>query len=772
MSASRKPAAAEARRQLESRIRFYQEATHELRTPLQGIGRVIDSLLAGRCGRLARAQRQRLELVSRAAASVTELAEDLLELEHLDLGRDLLEVNRFDARPLVDGILPLAQGLLVGKPVRLEVDFAGRIPAIHGDARRVQQVLMNLLANAARFTNEGRILLSVRRAGEHVRFEVADTGIGIPPEETQAILAQFHRAGGFVSPGYEGSGLGLSICKRIVDSHRGEMGVNSEQGRGSVFWFTIPTAQSGLLRVTRRRRAKAAGRPGRAGEEQALRAPSLLDLYRGPDGVHTPDAPAARALVAPLLEAARGEGECILVVDDTPINLAILRDLLEDASYRVLTASDVPSALETLGRGSVDLVITDLWMPGKSGFDLVQAMRADVRFAPIPAMILSARRHKSDIIHGLNIGADDYILKPFLPEEFLARVKGHMRLRAANEQLRAFARALEEKVERRTRELSEVREHLLLSERMSSLGQLTAGIAHEINNPIGYALSNIDMLAADLPRLLRGALLAEARAALEALPARRSPLPLVKRTLAALTRDDALARDVAEFRRLARGRRGARLAAEFRTFLDYMQSLEQDSAARLDEADELLAACRDGLARVRDIVLELSAFARPKKGGAGGGVDLSVCVERTLAIAGNALRGKRVHVRKRLGLKRLVRGDQAKLEQVLLNLVLNAVQALPKDGELRIATREAGDLAVLEVSDNGPGIPAHLQDQVFNPFFTTKPVGQGTGLGLSICYRIIADHGGQISFQSLEGRGTTFRITLPLARRAPSGGKA
>lgn len=742
--AKRKESVTDLRKQLAARTSFYLQATHELRTPLQGVIGVVASLLSGKGGRLTEYQRDRLELVQKAATGMAELASDLLELERLEAEGAGLDTVHFDVRPLVRDVLVLARGLLEGTDVRLESHVPKNLPMVHGDVKMIQQVLMNLLANAIKFTPKGHVRLSVRHEGSSLRFEVADTGIGLPPDELQAVFAQFHRLGGLVSPGYEGTGLGLSISKRIVESHHGAIGVESELGRGSTFWFTIPVAGSGLLEA----RAPRPPPPG---------TPEFSLDSEHPD---TEEAEQPRRGDR-FLTASRGEQERILVVDDTPINLAVVRDLLEEANYQVLSAQDGYAALELLDGAEVDLVITDLWMPSMSGFDLVKEIRSRQRHALTPVVILSARRHESDITHGLNLGADDYIPKPFLPEELLARVKGLLRVQSASRQLLVFTRSLEEKVEARTRELLEVREHLLLSEKMSSIGQLTAGIAHEINNPIGYALANVDMLTDEAPRLIRAGRILEARYGLEELRPGKSVRPLIRKLLADLRDDAELAEDLLEFEQACARQKGARLRSELSTFLDYLGSREADDPVGTAFAEHLVA-CKDGLSRVRDIVRELSVFARARRDPAVG-VALSSCVDRVLAIVGSGIKAKGIRVRKSLRLEDKVLGDPGKIEQVLLNLVINALQALEDGGSLQIRTRRDGANAVVEVSDDGSGIPKEHQDQLFNPFFTTKPAGEGTGLGLAICFRIVADHGGKIAFESTPGVGTTFRITLPIA---------
>jgi len=266
-------------------------------------------------------------------------------------------------------------------------------------------------------------------------------------------------------------------------------------------------------------------------------------------------------------------------------------------------------------------------------------------------------------------------------------------------------------------QLQQTQRQLLQSEKMAAIGQLAAGVAHEINNPIGYVFSNIGALAGyvnDLLRLIRA--YEKAHAA--------SP----------------------ELERLRR-------------------EIDIDFVA--EDILSLIAESQDGIDRVKQIVLSLKDFSRADDGGDFVAADLRQCVESTLNVVNNEIKYK-ADVRKDFGDVPPVECRPAQIGQVVMNLLVNAAQAIRQRGDITIRTACHEGGALIEVTDTGSGIaPEHI-NKIFDPFFTTKPVGQGTGLGLSLSYGIVRDHGGWIKADSEIGRGTTFTVWLPLRRGRPS----
>lgn len=296
------------------------------------------------------------------------------------------------------------------------------------------------------------------------------------------------------------------------------------------------------------------------------------------------------------------------------------------------------------------------------------------------------------------------------------------------EERKSAQAALEhEKEEQRIliKQLEEAQSQLMQSEKLASIGQLAAGVAHEINNPIGFVNSNLGTLKIYVGDLLRIIELYE----------RGEPL------LAAV--DPALLESI----------RGACRDAD----LDFLRN----------DIETLIVESIDGTARVRLIVQNLRDFSRADSG-QWERVDLHAGLESTLNVVSNEIRYKADVVRE-FGTLPEVECMPAQLNQVFMNILINAAQCIPEHGTITLRSGCLGDEAWISIADTGCGIPPERLGRIFDPFFTTKPVGQGTGLGLSVSYGIVNKHGGRIDVQSQPGQGTTFTIWLPMRRRQDDG---
>jgi two-component system NtrC family sensor kinase len=287
--------------------------------------------------------------------------------------------------------------------------------------------------------------------------------------------------------------------------------------------------------------------------------------------------------------------------------------------------------------------------------------------------------------------------------------------------LRQSYATLESRVEERTQQLTQAYDELkqsqlqmMQAEKMASLGQMVAGVAHEINTPLGYSRSNVAIV--------------------------RERLDLVGDVvdrLAAITSPAEVAAVVASVQRLR----------------------DEDYYSELDE---LLAAAGEGMDQIGELVTSLRDFSRLDRS-RDDKVDLNRGIDDVLRIAGHTLKKHRAAVHRDYAPLPLVRCAPSQINQVLLNLVVNAAQALPEDGgNIGVQTRANGRFVEITVEDDGKGIPAEALSRIFDPFFTTKAVGKGTGLGLSIAYQIVRDHGGSISVESQPGAGARFVVTLPV----------
>lgn len=275
--------------------------------------------------------------------------------------------------------------------------------------------------------------------------------------------------------------------------------------------------------------------------------------------------------------------------------------------------------------------------------------------------------------------------------------------------------------------LKTAQSQLVHSEKMASIGQLAAGVAHEINNPVGFVLSNIETL--------------------------NDYLVVILKVLAGYE----------EYFKLKTEAGGNVLptdytAEQLKKRLESMKNKENFSFI-IDDFDQIIQDSRSGLARVKDIVANLKSFARADSGNLAG-VNLNLCIDDTIKVIWNELKYD-IDLIKEYAELPLILCNASQISQVIMNLILNAKQAIKGRGKITIHTQETPTSVIISIKDTGPGIPAEIRERIFDPFFTTKPVNEGTGLGLSISYGIIQQHKGRLWFESRENKGTIFNIELP-----------
>ena len=416
-------------------------------------------------------------------------------------------------------------------------------------------------------------------------------------------------------------------------------------------------------------------------------------------------------------QTAETSRERVLIVDDEEAVRRMYAACLGER-YLCTAAADAQEALLRLAAGDYALVITDVQMPGLSGIEL---LRRVVEHFPETAVIIASGVHRSQrVLDALRLGAYDYLIKPFELDVLELSVERALEKRALLRDARRYKQELESRnaeLVRRQQELERLQAQVVHSEKMASLGQLAAGVAHELNNPAGFIYGNMEMLdsyAAGLERLFR--------------VYDRAELP------------QGLTEVVAAVKR------------------------EIDYEAALADIRSIVEDCRSGAERIRDVVQNLRLFSRLdeaefKK------VDLHEGLESTIRLLSQYYGPGRTALERDYGELPLVDCYAGQLNQVWMNLLHNAAQAAGQRGTVRVATRVEGRMALVTVSDTGGGIaPEHLP-KIFDPFFTTKPVGEGTGLGLSISYGIVKRHGGSIFVESRPGAGASFTVAIPVDAR-------
>jgi two-component system NtrC family sensor kinase len=469
----------------------------------------------------------------------------------------------------------------------------------------------------------------------------------------------------------------------------------------------------------------------------------------------------------------------VLIIEDSPTQAAQLALILEDAGFDAETAPDAERGFARLASEEFDLVLSDLHLPGDSGFEFCRRVKADLAQRRIPIVVCTSEADPVNVLRGLQAGADGFFTKQRDPQEVVNCLRSVLNrpreefterktqvtfldhrfeisagrtqlldvLLSAfedvvhlNKQYQASTLALRElnrQLEERNLQLKQLAdsEHqaheerkraesqLVQAEKLSALGKMVAGVAHEINNPLAFVLNNIAVLRRDLGLIQE--LLTGYQEVESAEPDRREAI----------------------LERL-------RLRAD-----------EIDLPYTLESLALLIGRSEEGLRRIQQIVRNLRDFARLDEGDLKE-VDLNDGIVSTLNILGSRARERQVAVETDLGHLPAVVCYPAKINQVVLNLVANAIDACEPGGRVTVQTRRDGPGVAIRVEDTGCGIDPSIRDKIFDPFFTTKSQGQGTGLGLSISYGIVQAHGGRIDLESPD-RGTRFVVRLPLEAPPP-----
>lgn len=386
---------------------FLANTSHELRTPLNGIVGLSESLLQKSH---SNEEKEDLELIISSGRRLSNLVNDILDFSRLKEHDLQLKRKAVDIRIVADVCLRLNKLLMSDKDIVLYNRIPEDIAYCYADENRLQQILQNLVANAIKFTEAGSITLDAMEVEGMIVISVTDTGIGIEESKQQIIFNEFEQADGSISREFGGTGLGLSITKYLVELHGGNIGVVSAKGKGSTFSFTIPVYKGDSVAIPE-------------GGQQVTGVihsePASLENKTN-QNILTSEKPKG-------ITGAIGDRRHILVVDDEPVNLKVLKNHLEHEGYAVSLARDGFEALELLNNGTTfHLVLLDVMMPRMPGYEVCQKIRERYLLTELPVIMVTAKNQVNDLVEGMSIGANDYIVKPFSRDELIARVKNQL----------------------------------------------------------------------------------------------------------------------------------------------------------------------------------------------------------------------------------------------------------------------------------------------------------------------------------------------------------
>lgn len=394
----------------------------------------------------------------------------------------------------------------------------------------------------------------------------------------------------------------------------------------------------------------------------------------------------------------------VLIADDNENNLRVLSTMLRTEGYEVRVAKNGEQVLKSVSLEKPEIILLDIHMPVMDGFETCKRLKDDINSRDIPIIFISALTETGSKVKALEMGGVDYITKPFQVEEVKVRVHTHLLLRRKTLEL-----------ELTLNNIKQLQTKLIQSEKMASLGVLVAGIAHEINNPINFVYAGINSLIKNFMELEKGI------------------------------------KEVIEWVRQNKPE-----------VADELEKIRENYAInkRLEVIPQLAGDIKTGAIRTTEIVKGLRLFSRsenePKTK-----ADITESIETALLLLKNRYKN-RIQIEKQYQQNlKPIRCYPGQLTQAFINLIHNAIDAIPDKGIIQIEVRETEGGISISIADDGIGMPAELLSRIYDPFFTTKAVGDGMGMGLAITHGIIERHMGNIQVSSEVNKGTLFEIFLP-----------
>jgi PAS domain S-box-containing protein len=420
---------------------FFSNVSHEFRTPLTLMLGPIEDMLG--VSNLSPDVRDRLDVAHRNSLRLLKLVNTLLDFTRLEAGRMQASYELTDLSRLTAELASMFQPVIERAGLRLIVDCPPLNSPIYVDRMMWDKIAQNLLSNAFKFTFDGEIHVSLREVGDLVEFTVRDTGTGIPADEIPHLFERFHRVEGAKGRTFEGSGIGLALVQELTWLHGGSVRAESEPGKGSTFTVSFPVGKDHLpLNLIGSSQPSGNSAPATTYLEEALHWLPGSDKEKEHKS----------ALQASSTSSVRNR---ILLADDSSDMREYVRKLLA-STYDVEEVSDGAAALELARQHPPDLILTDVMMPKLDGFGLLRELRSDPVLENVPVIMLSGRAGEESRVEGLELGADDYLVKPFSSRELLARVGTHLAMAQARSEAASNERNLraEADVERgRFREL-------------------------------------------------------------------------------------------------------------------------------------------------------------------------------------------------------------------------------------------------------------------------------------------------------------------------------
>jgi signal transduction histidine kinase len=465
--------------------RFFANISHELRTPLTLLLAPLESLLHRFNRSLDEETRSMLVTMHSNGMRLLKLINDLLDLVRLESGRMEVKHEPLEVAEFVKGLASAARQVAEDKRLRLETVVDPALGSVLGDRDKLEKIVLNLMFNALKFTPAGgRVELRAEKRGEDFVLTVTDTGMGISEKNLPHVFDRFWQADGSSKRKYQGVGIGLALVKELVEIQGGKATVQSQEGKGTKFTVTLPYQKADQALKPSTEAARQTAPDTAAGGATVTSEEWLANLYRRAELF--PALTPVQESLRPMETTRNGNLPSILVADDEPDMLRFLKSQLS-THYRVLEAVDGQQAIEKASQFLPDIILLDMMMPEKDGLQACREIRAHTSTQSIPIVLLTARADEETKLAALSAGASDFLTKPFSTTELHVRIKNLVESHQYQRKVSKQNRVLESTID----QLKETETQLVQTEKLASLGRMSAGIIHEINNPLNFATTGL-----------------------------------------------------------------------------------------------------------------------------------------------------------------------------------------------------------------------------------------------------------------------------------------
>lgn len=482
----------------EIKSRFFANISHELRTPLTLLLAPLESLLVQSRNPAANMPPQTQELLATMQANgmrLLKLINDLLDLVRLESGRMSVREEPVEVEAFVRGLIQSVKNVADDKRIRLESRVGEDVGTIMADRDKWEKILLNLVFNAVKFTPaNGLVEVRAEKIDDQVVLKVRDTGMGISKENLPNVFSRFWQADTSAQRKFQGAGIGLALVKELVEVQDGKASVESEVNKGTTFTIRLPYRPASEAEIKQEELHPVALSHGSLADPVPV-APRqegadqwLATLYRRAE--FFPSMTSVHESVRPLeVSGGKRGAPKVLVADDEPDMLRFLRSQLAP-HFQIIEAVDGNQAFEKACQFLPDIVLLDMMMPEKDGLQVCRELRGRTSTKRIPIVLLTARADEETKLQSLAAGASDFLAKPFSTTELHVRIKNLIDSHEYQRQLTKQNQILEATLE----QLKETETQLVQSEKLASLGRMSAGIIHEINNPLNFAKTATHML--------------------------------------------------------------------------------------------------------------------------------------------------------------------------------------------------------------------------------------------------------------------------------------